>query len=112
VAYIVTASPTGAWAGEAGNVAAYTSGGWRFVAPTEGMSAYVKSTGVWATYRAGAWEFGNVRGSSLVLGGVKVVGAQGSAIADPSGGTTIDSQARTALGQILAALREHGLIAT
>lgn len=43
--------------------------------------------------------------------GVKVVGSQGSAIADPTGGTVIDAQARTTLGLILAAMRGHGLIA-
>jgi hypothetical protein len=80
--------------------------------PAEGMCAYVKSTGVCASYRAGAWELGNVRGSSLVLGGLQVVGARLAAIADPSGGATVDSQARTALSAILAALRQHGLIAT
>jgi hypothetical protein len=53
---------------------------------------------------------GAVRGSSLVLGGQQVVGSRGAAIAAPSGGTTIDSQARTTIGLILAALRQHGLI--
>ena len=43
--------------------------------------------------------------------GTKVVGARGAAITDPTGGSTIDSQARTAIGSILSALRAHGLIA-
>lgn len=43
--------------------------------------------------------------------GVKVVGSRGSAIADPTGGSVIDAQARTTLGLILAAIRGHGLIA-
>jgi hypothetical protein len=109
-AYIVGASATGAWTGKTQSLAAFTSGGWRFIPPAEGLCAYVKSTGVWATYRAGAWELGNLRGSSVILGGVQVVGARASAIADPSGGTVVDSQARTVLGQILSALRLHGLI--
>lgn len=43
--------------------------------------------------------------------GTKVVGAQGGAITDPTGGATIDAEARTAIGSILSALRAHGLIA-
>lgn len=43
--------------------------------------------------------------------GVKVVGAQSSAITDPTGGSTVDAEARTAIGSILSALRSHGLIA-
>lgn len=43
--------------------------------------------------------------------GVKVVGAQGGAISSPSGGGTVDSQARTTIGSILSAMRAHGLIA-
>lgn len=43
--------------------------------------------------------------------GVKVVGAQSGAITDPTGGSTVDAEARTAIGSILSALRSHGLIA-
>jgi len=43
---------------------------------------------------------------------VQVVGPQGSPVADPSGGSTVDSEARTAIGAILSALRAHGLIET
>jgi hypothetical protein len=108
--YVVAASPTGDWAGKAQYLAAFTSGGWRFIAPVDGMAAYVKASGIWAAYRQGAWEIGVVRGSSLVLGGQQVVGSRAAAITAPSGGTTIDSQARTTIGLILAALHQHGLI--
>jgi hypothetical protein len=37
---------------------------------------------------------------------------EAAAIADPSGGATVDSQARTAIGSILTALRNAGLVAT
>ena len=83
-----------------------------FARSVEGMSVYVKSTGMWANYRLGTWELGAVRGSSLVLGGQQVVGSRAAAIAPASGGTTIDTQARAAIDEILGALRQHGLIDT
>ena len=110
--YIVAASPTGAWAGQAQKLAAYTSGGWRFIAPREGMSALVATSGVTAAFRSGAWQVGILAGSEVTVEGVKVVGVQEAAIAAPVGGTTVDSEARTAIGLILSAMRDHGLIAT
>lgn len=62
--------------------------------PIEGFTAYVRSTATRAVYREGAWEL-----------------AAGS-IATPSGGAIVDTEARFALSQILAALRQHGLIAS
>lgn len=110
--YLVGSSPTGAWAGRQNELAAFTSGGWRFVAPREGMVALVKSSGETAAFRGGAWEVGTVTGSRFVVGGQQIIAGRGAAIAAPSGGTTIDSQSRTAINQILAMLRQHGLIDT
>jgi hypothetical protein len=108
--YIVAAAPNGDWTGKADSLACFTGGGWRFSAAQDGMTAYVRNTSLWAVFRGGAWEFGSVRGSSLVLGGEQVVGPRLAAIADPSGGTTVDGEGRAAITQILAALRQHGLI--
>ena len=108
--YLVAASPTGAWGGQANKLAAYTSGGWRFVAPFDGLAAVVRSSGSTAVYRNGAWEVGKLRGSEVAVDGVKVVGPQQAAIPAPAGGTTADIEARAAIGAILAALRSHGLI--
>jgi hypothetical protein len=110
--YIIASTPTGVWAGHAQCIAAFTSGGWRYLAPFEGVTAYVRSTGTWTTYRAGAWEIGQLRGSSVVLDGLQVIGSRAAAIASPSGGTTVDTQARSTIDQILTTLRQHGLIDT
>ncbi len=110
--YIVAASPSGAWVGKAHHLAAYTSGGWRFIAPRDGLNAYVKSNGATAAYRSGAWIMGDLSGSQVSVDGVKVVGARGAPIPDPTGGAVLDTEARTAIGLMLAALREHGLIQT
>lgn len=77
---------------------------------TEGLALFVKSTGLRAEYRGGAWEFGVVRTGSVMIGGVEVVSTRSAAIPSPAGGTTIDSAARGAIDQMLAALRHHGLI--
>lgn len=109
--YIVGSSPTGDWAGKSQFLAAFTSGGWRLLPPIPGMTVYVKADDQWADYRAGTWEIGTVRGTSVVLGGKQVVGSQVAAIVDPTAGTTIDAEARAAISQVLSAMRQHGLIA-
>jgi hypothetical protein len=53
--------------------------------------------------------------AGMVVGeheGEQVIGEQAAAIADPAGGTVIDSEARTAVAEILSAIRQHGLIAS
>ena len=62
-------APTGAWAGNPLSIAAYTNAGWRFVAPAEGMSFYVRSDATTAAYRTGVWELGKVRASAVTIGG-------------------------------------------
>lgn len=63
---------------------------------------------------AGLVRFGDVVNTteSYQVDGTKVVGNQAAAIADASGGVVIDAEARTALNDLLAKLRTHGLIAT
>jgi hypothetical protein len=91
-------------------VAAWTSGGWRFLAPVDGMTLQVRGSGASVCFRSGAWEIGVLRGSSVSIDGTKVLGAQQAAIAGPSGGATIDAEARAAIEAMLSALRSHGLI--
>lgn len=97
-AYIVASGATGEWAAKADTLAAWTSGGWRHVTPFEGLTVVDRSTGLQRRYLSGAWQSG-------------VVGHQQAAIGNPTGGTTTDAQARTAITAILGALRAHGLIA-
>lgn len=53
----------------------------------------------------------NVTGA-VFIDGLQVVTNQQGAIANPTGGIIIDSEARTAIVSILDTLRTHGLIAT
>ena len=110
--YVIGASPTGAWTGHALALAGFTGGGWRFIAPFDGLRALDKASGEIAVFAAGAWEKGHLRATRLSVGGDQVVGARGAAVADPAGGTTVDSEARAAITAILGRLRQHGLIST
>jgi Protein of unknown function (DUF2793) len=107
--WIVGLSPTGAWAGRPGTIAAWTSGGWRFVAPFEGMQAWSIADGVMVRRGGSAWISGAMTATSLSVGGQQVVGARAARVIGPSGGATIDSQARAAIAALIAGLETHGL---
>ncbi len=109
--FIVGTAPTGAWAGHAWAIAGYAPGGWRFVEAIAGMNALDKTSGQTAAYDGIAWTVGTIKGASLKLAGSQVVGARLAAIANPSGGATVDAEARAAIGLILDRMRTHGLIA-
>ena len=83
-----------------------------FARSIEGMSLYERGSGTLAIYRSGDWEVGNLRGAALLIDGVQVVGTRAAAIASPTEGSVVDSEARATLDAVLGALREHGLIAT
>jgi hypothetical protein len=108
--WIAAAGATGAWSGRDLCLAAWTSGGWRFVAPPAGMSVWNKADALTLRYDGTGWNAGELVGSSLRIGGVQVVGERLAAIASPSGGTIIDAEARAAVSAVIAALMSHGLI--
>ena len=110
--YLVASSATGAWAGKDGMLAGYTDGGWRFIAPIEGMRVLDRSRGLTVLRLGGSWESGIIRAEEYRVDGLTVVRERQPAIADPAGGTVIDGQCRAAIGAILAMLRTHGLIAS
>ncbi|MEO6579990.1 MAG: DUF2793 domain-containing protein [Sphingomicrobium sp.] len=109
--FIVGTAPTGAWVGHAKAIAGYAPGGWRFVEAITGMSALDKASGQTAAYDGTAWSLGTIRGASLRLGASQVVGPRLAAVANPSGGTAVDVEARAAIVAILDRMRTHGLIA-
>lgn len=109
--YLVATGATGAWAGHEGDLAGYSDGGWRFVAPIEGAHVLDRSSGQTVIWRSGAWESGIIRAQELRINGLTLVRDRQAPIPDPSGGTTVDAQSRAAIASILAILRTHGLIA-
>jgi len=52
--YIVGASPTGAWAGQAGKVALYFAG-WRFKTPKTGWLAFARNESKFVVYNGTGW---------------------------------------------------------
>ena len=110
--WIVGTGATGAWNGHDGAIAAWTQGGWRFVAPFEGMAVWSLADSMVARRTATAWATGTLAGRKLTIDGQQVVGMRGGAIGNATGGAVVDTEVRAIVGQILAALRTHGLIAT
>lgn len=107
--WIVGPSPTGVWAGHPGAIAAWTSGGWRFVSPFEGMQAWSLADAVTVRRGATMWTKGDLTASTLSVGGDQVVGARRPRVLAPTGGATVDSQARAAISALIAGLEAHGL---
>jgi hypothetical protein len=70
------------------------------------------SSGQIVRYTLGGWVSGTVNATQIRVAGTQVIGTQQAAISNPSGGATIDAEARITLATILSALRSHGLIAT
>lgn len=67
--WIVGAAPTKEWAGQAGALAVWTSGGWRFVPPCDGFVAWVPGERLWVVRDGGSWRKGELRGERLIIGG-------------------------------------------
>lgn len=107
--WIVGPSPSGAWTGHAGAIAAWTSGGWRFVAPFEGMQAWSVADGLVVRRGPSAWTTGALTAETLSVGGDQVVGARRPRVLAPTGGSVIDVQARATLAALIAGLEAHGL---
>lgn len=62
--YGVPASPTGDWAGHAGEVAIWSNGGWVFVQPQTGWRAWVVDRHAGALWDGAGWAIGGVTAST------------------------------------------------
>lgn len=89
--WIVGTAPAGAWAGEEAAIALYTSGGWRFLAPREGMQVVRLSDGARLRFHGGGWN-------------------EPVTVTAPSGGAVIDVEARAALATLILSLEAQGLM--
>lgn len=110
--WIVGSAAPGIWTGHDGDLAVWTAGGWRFLAPLEGMTVWSLFDSMYFRRTSSAWAAGVLTGRTLVLDGVQIVGARGAAITSPDGGATVDAEARAAVVAVLERLRTHGLISS
>lgn len=108
--WIVAAGASGDWDGRDGAVACWTEGGWRFAQPRAGLSLRVADRGHAMLHDGSGWHDAALREDGLYVDGTRVVGERQDAIAAPSGGSSIDAEARGVISDILGALRAHGLI--
>ena len=89
--WLVGGAPTGAWVDHAGKLASFQAGAWLFVSPRDGMKVLERPTGQDIRF-VGGWQ-------------------RPVAPAAPSGGTTVDAEARTAIAALVAALEAGGFFA-
>lgn len=54
--YLIATSPTGAWSGQAGKVAFYLNGAWKFTTPKEGWTLWVDDEDKRFRYDGSAWR--------------------------------------------------------
>ena len=108
--WIVGTGAGGAWTGKADSLACWSAGGWRFLPPRPGMLAWTIDPGCWLHWTGTGWSDGEWPASALVIGGQQVVGPRLPDVPSPSGGTTIDAEARAAVDALVATLKSHGLI--
>jgi hypothetical protein len=107
--WLIGAGATGDWAGHDDSLATWTGGGWRFIDPQPGMMVWNKAAGCWLHWSDTVWLAGWPV-AALLIDGVQVVGARQPEIASPSGGTTIDAEARATIDNLIVTLKTHGLI--
>lgn len=108
--WLVGPAAAGEWSGREHALAAWTDAGWRFAAPVPGMLVWNKAAGLWLHWTGTAWSGGEMPAARITIGGQQVLGPRLAAVPSPSGGTTIDPEARTAVAAVIVTLRSHGLI--
>lgn len=90
--WIVGNAATGDWLGQDGALACRQAGNWLFIAPQDGFRVMDRSNGQEKFYLSG-WQVPSVP-------------------TNPSGGLTIDAEARIAIGELITALRISGILPT
>ncbi len=89
--WLVGDTPTGAWADRAGSVASYQAGSWIFAAPRDGFRLLDRPSGQEIRFLDG-WQ-------------------RPATPPEPTGGTTVDAEARAAIVALIEVLITSGILA-
>jgi hypothetical protein len=88
--WLVGAAPSGAWAERAGCLASFQAGSWVFAEPRDGLRVLDRATGQDIRYRGG-WQ-------------------RAATPAAPTGGATVDGEARAAIAALIEAMVSGGIL--
>ena len=89
-AWLIASGASGEWAGKTGQIAARQAGNWLYFVPRDGLRLLNRTSGQDLRYK-GVW-------------------LTASRPAAPSGGTTVDSEARAAINAVISSLTTAGII--
>ncbi|SBV33933.1 conserved protein of unknown function [uncultured Sphingopyxis sp.] len=89
--WIVDTAAAGAWAGESNAIAIWTAGGWRFAAPRAGVQVTRLADGARLRFDGSEWT-------------------APATVSAPTGGTTVDSEARDAITALILNLAAQGIL--
>jgi hypothetical protein len=107
--YIVPEGASDAWTGKRDMIANWDGFGWRFSIPTRGWLAWIADEAVFSVYDAG-WSAGGWPVDGLRVAGRSVLSAPPASVSSPAGGGVVDNECRTAVAELLSALRNQGLV--
>lgn len=107
--YIVPAAGAVAWGHDLGTLVQWQGAGWLAVDVHDGQLALVADEGVMLVHRGGWQALWPVVGLSIA--GRQVLAAPPATVAAPSGGGTVDTEARACLAALILALQGQGVIA-
>ena len=91
--WLIETAATGIWATHKNEIAIYVGGGWRYIVPTDGMRIWNRSSERHLFRIDGQW-------------------ADVPSVPNPTAGSVVDVEARTALTAILQYFRLIGVLAT